>query len=136
MFGVMTEVQQELTTRIIAAGCDALKGTVDALDLQQAEIALRAAISGYQDVGDIAQRERRRKQNWAWLDGNDVSDIEGVRALTFTPSGKALFIRLDRGGETSVPRSWIQPGSEVNLPGDYGVLKIPRWAAKDKGFIS
>jgi len=61
---------------------------------------------------------------------SDLVRVPNVRAIS---DGLALICELPDKRRVGVPQGLIDPGSEVQCPGDYGVLIIPRQLARDLG---
>ena len=83
--------------------------------------------SGGGDLGDAVER------CWeAPMEDHDLIEIENVEALSHH---HALICDVD-GVRVAVPGCYIEPGSEVQRPGDRGKLVLSVWLARKLGLVA
>jgi hypothetical protein len=59
----------------------------------------------------------------------------GPKTVVVVPCDPATGANLSALHEVMIPRSQVDPSSEVKKPGDKGTLTIPRWLARDRKLI-
>jgi len=66
------------------------------------------------------------------MEDHDLIEIENVEALSHR---HALICDVD-GVRVAVPGCYIEPGSEVQRPGDRGKLVLSVWLARKLGLVA
>jgi hypothetical protein len=62
--------------------------------------------------------------------------VDGARGVRWSKSGKALFCTaVDLGAGAWIPVSQLQPDSEIQKPGDRGLLVVGGWFAEKAGWL-
>ncbi len=74
---------------------------------------------------------------------NETVEVKNIRALRI--AGRALIVvqfdpkapqkPVDKRDEIMIPKQEIDSTSDVKVPGDKGMLAIPRWLAVDRNLI-
>lgn len=65
-------------------------------------------------------------------EGPELIPIAKVSVMAETE--KAILVEYE-GDEIWIPKSLVGPNSEVEEPGDEGMIEIPEWFADEKGMI-
>lgn len=58
-----------------------------------------------------------------------------IEVTVMKTTERALLVRIEGDEPVWVPRSQVGEASEVEVEGDVGLLVVPEWLAREKGWV-